>query len=202
MEPAKFYHIYNHANGNENLFREDDNYLFFLKKFALYINPIADTYAYCLMPNHIHFLIKIKEEEILIEYFTRDRKELKDLSDFQNLAGLVSKQFSNLFNSYAKAYNKLFARRGSLFNKPFKRKEIDNENYLTKVIHYIHANPIHHGFTKDIREWPYSSYHSHLLTKPTSLKREEVLSWFGGTTEFTTFHAQSIERKLAVEMDF
>jgi putative transposase len=51
MEPAKFYHLYNHANGNENLFRKDENYLFFLKKFAFYINPVADTYAYCLLLN-------------------------------------------------------------------------------------------------------------------------------------------------------
>ncbi len=85
MEPAKFYHLYNHANGNENLFRNEENYLFFLKKFAFYVNPIADTYAYCLMPNHIHFLIAIKEEKELEAYFLQQQK---DLTGFKNLSGL------------------------------------------------------------------------------------------------------------------
>jgi putative transposase len=197
MQPAKFYHLYNHANGNENLFRNDENYYFFLKKFALYINPVADTYAYCLMPNHIHFLICIKEEKELMEYFIRHQKVL---TGFPNLTGLVSKQFSNFFNCYAKSYNKLYNRRGSLFVRPFKKKEIDNDAYLTRVIHYIHSNPVQHGFVKNIYEWPHSSYNSLLLSKPTALKRDEVLKWFGGIDEFKNFHAA--EREIAMEMEF
>ncbi|MBW6482925.1 MAG: transposase [Vicingaceae bacterium] len=95
METEKFYHIYNHANGNENLFKEEENYRFFLQQWDKYISPIAATYAYCLMPNHIHFLVQIrKEEEIL---------NLLNLGGFQNLQGLdrtskiISKKFSNLF---------------------------------------------------------------------------------------------------------
>ena len=64
--PDYFYHIYNHANGDDNLFREQENYRFFLQQYAKYINPIADTYAYCLMPNHFHLLVKIKEEQDLL----------------------------------------------------------------------------------------------------------------------------------------
>ena len=63
MQPSTFYHLYNHANGSENLFRNDENYRFFLQKYAKYISTVADTYAYCLMPNHLHFLIKIKSEK-------------------------------------------------------------------------------------------------------------------------------------------
>ncbi len=62
---SKYYHIYNHANGFENIFNEERNYRFFLEKYQFYISPIADTLAYCLMPNHFHFLIKIKSEEEL-----------------------------------------------------------------------------------------------------------------------------------------
>ena len=134
MQADTFYHIYNHANGNENLFRNDENYSFFLQKWAKYIEPIADTYAYCLMPNHFHVLVKIKTEEELLWG--------------KNLSGLLSKQFSNLFNSYAKAYNKMYERKGSLFNRPFKSKLVSDDNYLTTLIYYIHHNPIHHGFTK------------------------------------------------------
>ena len=52
VEADKFYHLYDHAVGDENLFRNENNYKYFLKKYAEYFNPIAETYAYCLMPNH------------------------------------------------------------------------------------------------------------------------------------------------------
>jgi putative transposase len=191
MQPATFYHIYTHANGNENLFRTDENYRFFLKKFALHINPVADTYCYCLMPNHIHFLIKIKEEADLEATFGK-------FETFQKLESKLSKQFSNLFSSYTQSYNKVFSRKGSLFIPNFKRKEIKDEAYLTQVIRYIHFNPVHHGFVKDIRDWPHSSYHSLLHSKETSLKREEVLAWFGGAKEFCKLHDLYKEGKIAI----
>jgi putative transposase len=58
--PEGYYLIFSHANGFENIFLENDNYNYFLRQFEKYISPVADTYAYCLMPNHFHFLIKIK----------------------------------------------------------------------------------------------------------------------------------------------
>jgi hypothetical protein len=44
FQPGKYYHLYNHANGFENIFKTEDNYRFFLQKYASYLNPIADTY--------------------------------------------------------------------------------------------------------------------------------------------------------------
>ena len=90
MKEATFYHIYNHENGNENLFREEDNYQFFLKKWAAYISVIADTYAYCLMPNHFHFLLRIKEEKESKVTFQGKlfKEDTKHLTGFQNLSGL------------------------------------------------------------------------------------------------------------------
>jgi hypothetical protein len=70
-EPDRYYHIYNHANGNENLFVEGDNYKWFLRQYHTYISPIADTYAYCLMPNHFHFLIKLKSSKELLQSFPK-----------------------------------------------------------------------------------------------------------------------------------
>jgi REP element-mobilizing transposase RayT len=67
MKANTFYHIYNHANGFENLFLSDENYRFFLEKYFLFISPIADTYSYCLMPNHFHLLVKIKDEKEIIK---------------------------------------------------------------------------------------------------------------------------------------
>jgi putative transposase len=54
MEPKKTYHIYTHANGSENLFQTNENFRYFLKRYEEYIPPVADTLAWCLMPNHLH----------------------------------------------------------------------------------------------------------------------------------------------------
>jgi putative transposase len=199
MLPSTFYHVYNRANGNENLFPQEKNYSFFLEKFTHHINPVADTYAYCLMPNHFHFLLRIKEEEELRKHFSAAGKTSKV---FENLGGLVSQHFSNLFNSYTKAFNKTYDRKGSLFSPNFKQKEITSEAYLTNVIHYIHANPVHHGFVKDLYDWPHSSVHAYLTQKKTALKREEVIQWFGGSQEFSLYHQRPIEQIMMLEMEF
>jgi REP-associated tyrosine transposase len=197
MQPSTYYHIYNHANGSENLFRSEENYRYFLQQWGKYIEPIAHIYAYCLMPNHFHILIKTKSE-----------KEFLDLTGFKNLSGLketekfISQHFSNLFNSYTKAYNKMYERRGSLWNRPFKAKEITSDSYLTNVIFYIHHNPVHHGFTEKIEDWPHSSYHSLLSKKDTKLKRQETIAWFGNKKELNRFHQQALKNLNALEMDF
>lgn len=166
------YHIYNHANGSENLFREKKNYAYFLKKYHHYINPIADTLAWCLMPNHFHLLVKIKEEKEI----TKNVKTFSKVSNFGKGLGFkanspedfekrnkakslfLSKQFANFFSSYTQSYNKVYKRRGSLFLKNFKRKEIKDENYLRNLIFYIHLNPVKHQFVKAPNDWLYSSY--------------------------------------------
>ena len=198
MQPGTFYHIYNHANGFENLFRSDENYRFFLQQWGNYIEPVAGTYAYCLMPNHFHALIKIKDE-----------KELSDLTGFRNLSGLkndiekvINQHFSNLFNSYAKAYNKMYERRGSLWNRTFKAKEITSDDYLTNVISYIHHNPVHHGFVDNLVDWPHSSIHALLLRKNSKVKREEVINWFGNMEQFKRFHQQALKSLDKLEMEF
>jgi len=188
LEPEAFYHIYNRANGNENIFFKDENYLFFLKKYKEYISPICNTYCYCLMPNHFHFLIEIKNEEELKSYFKN-----KDLTGFQNLSGLVSKEFSNFFNAYSKSINKQEGRKGSLFMRPFKRKKIEEKSYLFKLVHYIHFNPKEAGLVKKIEEWKYSSYHSLLSNSPTLLERETVINWFNDSDNFRYLHLQKPE---------
>jgi REP element-mobilizing transposase RayT len=208
MQPATYYHIYNRANGSENLFRNEENYHFFLKKYSWHINPIAETYAYCLMPNHFHFLLRIKETEELINYFNESGK-LKDANKtfekfetFQKLEYRISKQFSNLFSSYTQSYNKVFDRNGSLFSPNFKKKPVINEKYLTNVIHYIHSNPVHHGFADNMEDWPHSSYHSFFTSRSSALKRTEVLKWFGGIEGFKKYHDSLIAQRAALEMEF
>ena len=65
LTPSKYYHIYNHANGFENVFREDENFRYFLEKYRLYITLVAETYACCLMPKHFHLVIRIRKREVI-----------------------------------------------------------------------------------------------------------------------------------------
>ena len=60
LQPGEYYHIYNRGNNGETLFREQRNYPYFLKLYTKYIEPVAETYAYCLLKNHFHFLVRIK----------------------------------------------------------------------------------------------------------------------------------------------
>jgi len=65
LQPDSSYHIFNHANGFENLFRCEGNYWYLLLKYQLYIEPIAETYAYCLMTNYFHLVIRIRKREVI-----------------------------------------------------------------------------------------------------------------------------------------
>ncbi len=202
MVAGKPYHLYTHANGFENLFRSQENYRYFLKRYEYFIPSVAHTLAYCLMPNHIHFLIRIKEEAEIIAKF----QSSKVSSDAKaNPGGLIEKrisqQFSNLFNTYTKAFNKMYARRGSLFIPNFKRKEITDDQYFTQLIHYIHANPVHHGFVKTMHDWPWSSFGALLNEEPTFVQRKEILNWFGNTEAFIGFHSSPITVRSELALD-
>jgi len=206
LEPEKYYHIYNHANGKENLFVNEGNYYFFLQRFSFFISPIADIFAYCLMPNHIHFAIRIKTETQLLESFKLSKSSIDQLSKSSKLLEsfnsqvYVSKQFANLFSSYTQAFNKQQNRMGSLFMQNFKRKLIDDNEYFKQLIHYIHFNPVHHNYVKDLRDWKFSSFESFFSEKATQLARSEVISWFENKTEFYNFHKKQIDKKIILDL--
>ncbi len=188
LEPGKYYHIFNHAAGKLNLFASDKNYHYFLEKYALHLNERVNTYAYCLLPNHFHFLIQIKETPNDVD------KQLYIKS--------TSKKFSNLFSAYSQAFNKQQNSFGNLFMKRFKRKQITDEEYFKEVVFYIHRNPVHHGLVKQPDDWKYSSWHSLISTKPTRILRDEVIQRFDTIENFTTWHQQQSNEKSALEMEF
>jgi len=165
---------------------EERNYRYFLKLYAEKIEPIAETYAYCLLPNHFHLLVRIKDED------EQDRKS--DLTGFENLSGLPnpplnpSQQFSNLFNAYTKAINKTYQRSGPLFERPFQRIPVDTDAYVKQLVIYIHRNPQHHNLVPDFRDWLYSSYSAMLSSQPTRVKRDSVWAWFDGVDSLRTAH--------------
>lgn len=90
-----------------------------------------------------------------------------------------SRQFSHLFDAYTEAINKRHHRTGSLFEKNFQRKHVTTESYFRKLIFYIHNNPLHHGFVKQMSLYPWSSYESVVSEKPTMLNRTEVFDLYG-----------------------
>jgi putative transposase len=189
FEPDQLYHIVNHAVGNENIFRNDENYRYFLQKYSHHTSEVFDTFAYCLMPNHFHLLVKTKPIEIV-------KLDPKYKGDPHNH---YMQKISNLLNGYAKAYNIRFERKGALFIDYTKRFLVDNNKYLTNTIAYIHQNAVHHGFVKNLNDWPHSSYHSHISDKSTKLKRDEVVNWFGNQAEFRKFHETNLS---PLNMDF
>ena len=175
---GSYYHIYNRGNNGESIFREQRNYRYFLTLYAKYIEPVAETYAYCLLNNHFHLLVRIREAE-----------------DWQSYPD-PSRAFASLFSTYTKAFNKAFQRTGSLFEKPFKRKVVDNDRYFTYLVAYIHRNPERHGFVDDFQDWPYTSYGAILSKKPTRVRRKAVLEWFSSPTEFVDAHQAAINETL------
>jgi putative transposase len=189
------YHIYNRGNNRENLFIQTRNYPYFMRLYAKYILPVAETFAYCLMPNHFHFLIRTRTEE----------EQLAQIVPFSENGPILkatppSRAFNNLFIAYARAFNKATGRTGVLFETPFHRKLVDSDEYFRRLIVYIHKNPQKHGFVDDFREWQWSSYDALLSNKATRLERTAVNDWFGDRESFSESHLQEFDESEVVEL--
>ncbi len=195
---GNYYHIYNRGNNGETIFRTEENYRYFMKLFAHHIEPVATTFAFCLLPNHFHFLNRIRtEEEQRSWLLAREGGDGCQLSESWQPSP-PSRAFKNLFIAYSLAFNIRFERTGSLFQKPFKRRLVDSDRYFAALVRYIHRNPQKHGLSSDFREWQWSSYGMILEERPTRLLRDDVLAWFGGRTPFIALHeTDSDERSIA-----
>ena len=86
LEPDTFYHIFNRGNNRENLFYKPENYLYFLKKYGKYLFPVLETYAYVLLPNHFHLMVRVRKKAE-IESFVRQRgnQDFPSLKDLESL---------------------------------------------------------------------------------------------------------------------
>lgn len=203
--PNQSYHIFNHANGFENIFTEDENYRFFLDKYKHYIAPIAETYAYCLLPNHFHLVVRVRRKEV-IEDLIRNKNNFPKVSlDFGKVRGEVkitdddiekylSKQFSNFFSSYTQSFNKMYKRMGSLFIKNFKREVILDKEYFMNAVVYIHRNPVHHGFCGHYTDWSYTSYCEISEHRSEVVDVNKLLAVFKSKELFVDFHKQNLDK--------
>lgn len=175
LQAGEMYHIYNRGIDRQPLFFNEMNYSYFMKLYFKHVSPIADTFAYCLMHNHFHFLIRIHENE-----------DLPTL--YQNNESSLSLPFSHWFNAYAQAINKQQNRTGGLFHRPFKRVLIKSQLQLEQAILYIHGNPKHHQVHDEFHQYPFSSFASLLCNFPTQLERDEVMNIFDGKSNFLSAH--------------
>ena len=133
--PGNYYHVYNRGANRQSIFHVEDNYLFLLKRVKQYLLQFHITaIAYCLLPNHYHFLL------------------------YQETEKTISILMQAIFNSYSKAYNKAYTHTGTLFEGPFQAKHITTDSYLLQLCRYIHANPVKHCLVDHPADWPYSNY--------------------------------------------
>jgi len=190
LEAGKYYHIYNRGNNHEKLFYKKENYEYFLRKYNYYLSGYLDTFAFCLLPNHFHLLVRVKEVNPPIK--VPPFKKVEPFSPDR----IISEQFRFFFTGYAMAINKQEERTGSLFQKNFKRIQVTNEAYIKNLIFYIHANPQLHGIINDFRKYKWSSYNSILSCNTEELIKKEVVEWFDDIQNFIDYHAMKSGNEL------
>lgn len=189
------YHVYNRTNNKELLFQTNENYEFFLNRFFKFISPIAKVYAWSLIPNHFHFLIRVNSQTEILKSFgenhdlTISEKRFLQDGDINHLAEM---EFKRLFTSYAMSYNFKFSRKGNLFYRTFRRVAILDESQFNTVLIYIHVNAVKHKLVNHINKYPWTSYHLILNNRPGKLLREEILERFGSSDEFVKTHEQAM----------
>ena len=176
--------------------------VFYLDKYQQYILPIAETYAYCLLPNHFHLVVRIRRREVLEEVFRNFKST--NFSKVPNLEKVevtdnmieyyISKQFANLFSCYTQSFNKVNKRRGSLFLKNFRREPIENKAYFLNAVIYTHRNPVHHAFCDRYTDWSYTSFCEIKERNSHMIEVEKLLRMFGGRDSFIDLHEQSANK--------
>ncbi len=174
-----YYHIYNRSNNNLKLFYRNYNYNYFLRLYTKYIKSSCKTFAYCLIENHFHFLIKTPEKIAIKGSFT---------NNLELIGKYVSEQFRRLFISYAQGIKMQEDIQGNIFSRPFKRLEVNNEDYFRYLVFYIHYNPQKHGVIDDFKKYQFSSYKTILGNQPTKIERDSVISFFGDKNDFINYH--------------
>lgn len=170
IEEGGYYHIFNRGINGERLFQSPLHYSKFLNFYSHYMSDFVNTYAYCVLPNHFHFLVQIK-----------DRNEYFGLSTPSN-------QFRKLFIKYALYFNHQTNRYGNLFCKNFKRLQVKDDEYLRQLVFYIHSNPRKHRLISDYRNYRYSSFDEIIRGDNRLVDSETTCSWFNSTSELVDFH--------------
>ena len=175
-----YYHLFNRGAHQTSIFREEENHHFVLRTMKQFCRSLSlAPIAYCLLPNHYHWLIR---------------------QDGEQPAGLLPQL---VFNSYSKAYNKRYEHSGTLFQGNYQVKPIEEDGYLLHLCRYIHANAAVHQLVEDVADWPYSNYLEWIGERPgTLVDRTFVQEHFPIAADYQSFVARYIvERRLPQELE-
>ena len=161
IEIAGYYHIINRGVEQKVIFKEAEDYEYFEELMCFYAKSFGITlHNYCLMNNHYHLLIEIQQENL-------------------------SKFMRQLNMNYAIYFNKKYKRTGHLWQGRFKSWYVTDDAYLYTLMCYIEQNPLKANMVKEIKEYPYSSYHCFLNHKeiPECLKQSWIVQNYKDDTE-------------------
>ncbi|MBE8987284.1 REP-associated tyrosine transposase [Nostoc sp. LEGE 12450] len=151
LQTGNFYHVYNRGNNRQKIFFERENYIYFVRLIREHlITNAVDLVAYCLMPNHYHFLVYLRDETL-------------------------SEAMKSLSLSYTKAINKRFNRSGVLFQGRFQSIHILQTDYLLNLSRYIHLNPVKAELVQQPEEWEFSSYLEYAGLRGGTLAKTEYI---------------------------
>ena len=192
FEKDKLYHVYNQGNNRKKIFYTRDNYLLFKDKINTFICPYADILAWCLMPNHFHLMIFVKETELAygtqpLWVSTKDEDLLKTRT--------LNDSLGILLRSYTRTINSQNNFTGSLFRKKTKANCINSfkglqpnfwkskiaifnmlsENQYPQVcFNYIHHNPVKSGLVEKDTDWEFSSARDYANLKNKSIVKKKT----------------------------
>ena len=125
-----YFHIYNRGNRKQNIFIEKEDYLNYLKKIREYKDKYnISIVCYCLMPNHFHLLLRQDSDAPLYRFMHA------------------------MHTSYSIYFNKKYNKVGRMFQSRFKQKEIDKDEYLSRITSYIHFNPVKDDLVKELNDY-------------------------------------------------
>jgi putative transposase len=159
--PGALHHVMIRGIEKTSVFRDDKDRTSFLDRLGgILVDSSTPCYAWSLMSNHAHFLIRTGKMSI-------------------------SRVMRKLLTGYAVTFNRRHRRHGHLFQNRYKSILCEEETYLLELVRYIHLNPLRAGLVKDLRElgsFPYSG-HSVLMGKKKRAwqDRDYVLGYFGKT---------------------
>lgn len=177
-----FFHLFNRGVDKQQIFFSDYYYALFLELTRRYHEPAGmSILAYCLMPNHFHFLVK----------------QLK--------AFAMSRFMEQLAAQFAKELNLHRERSGHLFQGPYQMKWVPDEQKVPIVANYIHQNPVKAGLVNVPEGWEFSSCREYFGQRTTGfLDLNEVLSRLDGVSDYRTFldGAGDAEEKLPIGSRF
>lgn len=194
FEPGDTLHVYNRTNNKERLFRKSRDRIIFLDLFQKLVQPFVDPFAWTLIPNHFHFVVRTKEKNQIIEYLSNlpedylTQTEISFLSGKIDTATLVLFEFTRMMQAYTAIYNKMYDRKGNLFHRSLKRVRIKDDRQFRKVVVYVHKNAEKHKLVDDFREFQWSSWHELVGDTRFFLNRKEVYEKFGNKRAFIHAH--------------